>query len=328
MVWWVPIHTLFNTQPWYEVSSRGECRNILTKQLKKVNPNKEGYIKWQFVLNDGKKKGYSAHIVMAYSFDLPKRDDQIEIDHINHIRSDNRLCNLRWATKSDNCKNKIVKTEGRSGRKVKQYDLHGTYIKTWDRIKDAAKFYDIDNRRITDVCNGRRQSIGGFKWKHIVEKDLKDEIWKEYKGYFVSNKGRVKTSKGLLIKQILKNSYFDIGINGTLKRVHILVCTLFNGKKPSPKHTVDHIDRNEQNNCAENLRWATKREQATNRKDVKAVVQICMKTNKILATFQSVAEAVRETGFTAFNIAAVCKGKGKTYKKYFWKYANDITNKE
>ena len=47
-------------------------------------------------------------------------------------------------------------------------------------------------------------------------------------------------------------------------KVHRLVAECF---IPNPDHkdTVDHIDRNRSNNVYSNLRWATRREQAGNR---------------------------------------------------------------
>lgn len=45
---------------------------------------------------------------------------------------------------------------------------------------------------------------------------------------------------------------------------HILVCTAFHGPRPSPKHQVDHINRNKWDNRPENLRWVTCRENHLN----------------------------------------------------------------
>lgn len=56
-------------------------------------------------------------------------------------------------------------------------------------------------------------------------------------------------------RQIIKNYWF-----------HILVCTAFHGPRPSPKHQVDHINRNRFDNRPENLRWVTPRENQLNGK--------------------------------------------------------------
>jgi hypothetical protein len=43
--------------------------------------------------------------------------------------------------------------------------------------------------------------------------------------------------------------------------VHILVAHAFLEPKPTPEHTVNHIDGTRTNNRAENLEWATRMEQ-------------------------------------------------------------------
>jgi hypothetical protein len=47
--------------------------------------------------------------------------------------------------------------------------------------------------------------------------------------------------------------------------VHILVCEAFHGPKPSPHHEVAHWDGVGGNNRKDNLRWATKKENADDR---------------------------------------------------------------
>lgn len=70
--------------------------------------SKNGYIRT--FLN---KKEYKVHrLVWLYNYGyLPKK----QIDHINHIRNDNRLCNLREVTRSENYKNKKIYKNNSSG---------------------------------------------------------------------------------------------------------------------------------------------------------------------------------------------------------------------
>ena len=61
-----------------------------------------------------KGKIYKEHrIIMMLCFGhIP---ENAEIDHINHVRDDNRLCNLRFVTGSENRKNQSVSIKNTSG---------------------------------------------------------------------------------------------------------------------------------------------------------------------------------------------------------------------
>jgi len=46
------------------------------------------------------------HTLVARHF-IPNPSNKPQIDHINNIRSDNRVSNLRWATRSENNANRV-----------------------------------------------------------------------------------------------------------------------------------------------------------------------------------------------------------------------------
>ena len=54
--------------------------------------------------------------------------------------------------------------------------------------------------------------------------------------------------------KVKKTGYMEIAS----ARIHRIIATAFHGEPPTPKHIVDHIDTNRQNNRPENLRWVTK----------------------------------------------------------------------
>ena len=70
---------------------------------------------------DGKKKKFSVHRLVAQTF-IPNPDNKPEVDHINQDRSDNRLENLRWVTKSENGQNQGKRINNKSGHKNICYD--------------------------------------------------------------------------------------------------------------------------------------------------------------------------------------------------------------
>ncbi len=67
---------------------------------KSLKTNKKGYLFTNFCY-DGKQHCHLAHTVVANAY-LGTKPEGYEVDHINNIRSDNRVCNLQYLSKSDN----------------------------------------------------------------------------------------------------------------------------------------------------------------------------------------------------------------------------------
>ena len=102
-----------------------------------------------------------------------------------------------------------------------------------------------------------------------------EEVWKVIDttpDYKISNLGRVMSCKWGKEKQMTlcldKDKYYIVSLrtNGkrSTPRIHILIALAF---IPNPDNlpTVDHIDRNNQNNIISNLRWASYKTQVKNR---------------------------------------------------------------
>ena len=91
-----------------------------------------------------------------------------------------------------------------------------------------------------------------------------------YEGcYQINRLGQVRRiASGKILKPINLRGYLlvDLYKDGVRKQcsIHRLVGFQF-VPNPENKPTIDHIDRNRQNNLLENLRWATRKEQANNR---------------------------------------------------------------
>ena len=73
-------------------------KNGKTKE-KKPRKEKNGYIRIKLHKN-GKHKKFLVHRLLALAF-IPNPEHKPTIDHINRIKDDNDLLNLRWATREE-----------------------------------------------------------------------------------------------------------------------------------------------------------------------------------------------------------------------------------
>ena len=83
---------------------------------------------WSLNLN---QKFYSKHRVLAIQF-IPNPENLPECDHINRIKTDNRVENLRWSSSSDNQRN-------RTSRLGIQYDFINELPESYYRLESYGK---------------------------------------------------------------------------------------------------------------------------------------------------------------------------------------------
>lgn len=100
----------------YLVSDDGEVWSLVSNKLLAKHINSKGY--YQVMLYDGSHQGRKlkgVHRLVAEAF-IPNPENKPQIDHINTIRTDNRIENLRWATQIENSLNPITRKKLRYKR--------------------------------------------------------------------------------------------------------------------------------------------------------------------------------------------------------------------
>lgn len=184
----------------YQVSNLGRVKSVkryvkhykggvksISERILKLTNDSYGYLVIHLSKN-GVGKMYKVHRLVAEAF-IPNQDNKPTVDHINTIKTDNRIENLRWATDTEQKKNELTKQHsseahkgektnfyGKYGKKhpnskpVLQYDLDGNFIKEWECASQVQREINIISSNITSCCRGRYgfKTAGGYVWKYKV----------------------------------------------------------------------------------------------------------------------------------------------------------------
>lgn len=150
----------------YKVNS---CGKITNKNLRILNDRiKKGYNTCR-LFKDGTYKENLVHRLVAQAF-IPNPENKPQVNHINGIKSDNRVENLEWCTISENTSHAHKK-----GLIKKRYGVLNNFtilsekqvleIRNYPKLspekkKEIAITYGVSYNTISDILARRR-------WKHL-----------------------------------------------------------------------------------------------------------------------------------------------------------------
>ena len=162
---WKPIK---NYEGLYEVSNLGNVKSIKNNTLIKPALNK-GYLRLVLYKN-GKKKNKTIHQLVAQAF-IDNPNDYICVNHINEVKTDNRVENLEWCDNNynDNYGTRNKRIAKRLSKKIVQLDINNNYINTWDSASDVGRIIGINPSNIRSCCRNIRKNAGGYIWKYYSE---------------------------------------------------------------------------------------------------------------------------------------------------------------
>lgn len=171
-----------NWEGYYQVSNYGRVKSLfrivkqgnrdlkVKEKIRKLVLNKLGYYDI-FLKKVDFCKVYKVHRLVAQAF-IPNLENKPEVNHINEIKTDNRVKNLNWMTSKENMNwgsvgKKISKSmiNGKNSKKVYQYDLEGNFIKEWPSCREAERF-GFTNNGVSMCARGITNSHKEFKWSY------------------------------------------------------------------------------------------------------------------------------------------------------------------
>ena len=173
----------------YQVSSFGRIRSLdriridqrtgkrahIKGKIIKTVPGTTGYLIFSLHRNY-RQTSARVHRIVAETF-IEKSLYKYAVNHINGIKTDNRVENLEWVTKSENelHAHRILGKKGawyghfgklhHGSKPVNQYSLSGDFIKTWDSQGDIERKLGLSQGNISCCCCGIYKTAYGFIWK-------------------------------------------------------------------------------------------------------------------------------------------------------------------
>lgn len=151
----------------YRVSDQGRVYSVRNEiVLKPVNS--VGYC--VVTLSDhGKAKLAKVHRLVAMAF-IPNPENKPTVNHINEIKTDNRACNLEWATVAEQNAHgtRLQRAAKTRCREIRQYSPEGQLIRTWPSLTQAANELGIGKGGIWAALEGRVHRAGGYIWKRSI----------------------------------------------------------------------------------------------------------------------------------------------------------------
>ncbi len=269
----------------------------------------------------------------VYGVELPTEYD---VDHKDANPSNNTFGNLQIMTRKEHTAKTagdnphIGKSAGKHNAKPVQF-RKGDIITSYTSLTDACNLLNISTTMIYKSIKSGNPDKCDRSWSYIEPVAEGFGEWKDVpsmpgiqassKGYIRNLKGRGKGNNTPRLGSLHQASgYMTIKISKKGYKVHRLVAEAFHGSPTSDEDTVDHIDRNRENNYSDNLRWASRAEQNTNRSNIAKIVAYNPKTFQVVGEYDTIQEAVTKYNIRYGIVRKMLDGENvrSNYTVSFW----------
>lgn len=150
--------------PNYTIDVNGTVRNKITGLLIKHNSNGTGYV-CVYLFHNRIRKTLLIHRLIAIHF-IPNPENKPNINHINAIRTDNRIENLEWCTQKENIMH-TKKLNRTNNYKIKVIDTktNKVYRSKLEASKDSGYCYEY----FCKMLNGDYPNMTSFRHLNQIE---------------------------------------------------------------------------------------------------------------------------------------------------------------
>lgn len=151
----------------YFISNKGRIKNMKTKRITLGSQADCGYKRFGIKMIDGNTKYFLVHQLVYECFVSSNFN---EINHINGIKTDNRVENLENVSHKENMLKACYETNAWNFRRVGQYDKNNNLIRVYSNASEAGRAMGI----LPSSMRNNIRTRGG-KYKEYIFKYLDDK---------------------------------------------------------------------------------------------------------------------------------------------------------
>lgn len=159
----------------YIVSSDGKVYSLKHGKMKEKKPwvNKSGYLDVLLWAN-GRHVHKLIHRLVARAF-ISNPDNLPEVNHKDEVKTNNCVGNLEWCTSEYN-KNFGSRGERVAKALINHPDLSVPVVcletgVVYPSVSEASRQTGVHYQHISNCCNGKRQTAGGYHWARFIKGD-------------------------------------------------------------------------------------------------------------------------------------------------------------
>ena len=139
----------------YYITKEGKVWSAKKNRFLKTRLDENGYERVSFNISKDERYIKSVHRLVAEAF-LDNPNNKREVAHKNHVRSDNRVENLQWATRKENIQmsvqdDRLISIPRPKRQKIKAMYATGRYTQY-----ELARLFGITQGRISTIINEER----------------------------------------------------------------------------------------------------------------------------------------------------------------------------
>lgn len=150
----------------YAITSCGKVWSYKSNKFMAQRYDDNGYLRIN-LRKDGKTYTKQVHRLVAEAY-IPNEEGKPQVDHINQVKDQNYISNLRWATPVENSRHSNL------GRKrywstVRRPIYCVELDKVFKTQAAACREIGLSSSALNRALHGVRETCGGYHWKFVEE---------------------------------------------------------------------------------------------------------------------------------------------------------------